>query len=448
MYKYCTILICLFALQAKSQNILLDKIDAIIDDKIVLHSDIENQIILLGLEEEDSVDSRCELMYQLIFNKVLTNEAEKDSLPISADDVEDELNRKINYFVSMAGSVEAFEDYYKKNIEQIKDDYRQDVKEQMFADEMQRTIVQDIKITPSEVKQFYDKIPKDQLPYFNAEVEVKQIVIKPKISAEQDSLAYAKISKIRDDLKSGKSFELLATLYSEDIGSAQDGGNLGWASRGNFVKEFEAAAFKLQPNEISDIVKTDFGYHVIQLNERRGDQINLRHILVRPKSTADDAELAFNTLDSIRNLIIDKKLSFFDAVQKYSDDENSKTVGGSLLNYETGSTVLDITTLKEDPELYQAIDQLKVGELSKPKMYQTQQGETAYRVLLLESRSEPHVANLQQDYDRIQTAAKSSKEEEVMQKWFEKKLQKTYLQLDDSYSNCENLKKITNQSYE
>ena len=422
---------------------LIDKVDAIVNDKIILSSDIENQLDLLGLRGENETTNRCHLMKQLIYNKILTTQALRDSLPLADEEVEEELNRKINYFISIAGSQEAFEEYYHKTVEQIKDDYREDIREQMLASRMKSKIVGDIKVTPSEVKAYFGKMAKDSLPYFNATVELQQIVMKPRVSDAQQQASKDKAQGILDRLRAGESFELLASLYSEDIGSAQAGGLLDWASRGTYVKEFEGAAFKLKPNEISDLVKTPFGYHIIQMIERRGDMIQVRHILVRPQTTSRDAEYAQKKLDSVRNDILEDKISFFNAVKLYSQDEQSKNVGGSLLNNETGSTVLDVD--KMDPNLYLLADTLSIGGITPAIMYQADDGTPAFRIVKLISKTEPHVADLRIDYDKIQNAAKADKEEQILSRWFTKNMKKTYLMFTDEYEKCTDLESLVSK---
>jgi peptidyl-prolyl cis-trans isomerase SurA len=434
-------LVAVFFVKMNAQNgMVLDKIDAIVADKIVLQSDIENQMEIMNLRDENAEENKCDLMYQMIFNKILTIQAEKDSLPVGEEEVEAELERKINYFISMAGSVQAFEEYYNRNIEQIKDDFRDDIREQLFAGEMRRKIVGEIKVTPSEVKKFFENLAPEDIPYFNAEVEVAQIVVKPKVSSEQREIALNKIKELKKRIADGESFELLASLYSEDQGSAQDGGNLGWAARGNFVKEFEAVAFKLKPDEISDIVETTFGFHIIQSIERRGDQINLRHILIRPKTTSAGVELAYQKTDSIRSALVNGKITFTEAVKLFSDDEYSKNIGGYILDQETGSMTVEVKDL--DPEIYRAIENLNIGDITEPQMFQQPDGTPAYRILKLYSKREPHVANLQQDYDRIQAAAINQKEQGVIEKWLQKNLEKTYLMIDPKYNSCDLLKKF------
>jgi peptidyl-prolyl cis-trans isomerase SurA len=229
-------------------------------------------------------------------------------------------------------------------------------------------------------------------------------------------------------------------LYSEDIGSAQQGGLLDWAPRGTYVKEFEGAAFKLKAGEVSDLVETPFGFHIIEMIERRGDMIQVRHILTRPQSTSKDAEFAQNKLDSVRSDILNSKITFFDAVKQYSQDAQSKGVGGSLLNNETGGTVLEVN--KIDPNLYLLVDTLSIGGITPPVMFQGDDGTPSFRIVKLVSKSEPHVADIKVDYDKMQNAAKSDKEEQVLNRWFEKNMKKTYLMITDDYTQCEELRSV------
>ncbi len=442
MRKSILFILCVIAIQLafSSDSTLLDKIDAIVNDKIILRSDIENQLDLLSLRGPEEQKSRCELLERLIYNKILTTQALKDSLPLSNEEVEDELTRKVNYFISAAGSQEAFEEYYHKTVEQIKEDYREDIREQMLAARMRNKILGDIKVTPSEVKGYFDKLAKDSLPYFNATIELQQIVMKPRVSVVQQQSARDKAFGILERLRNGENFELLANLYSEDISSAQQGGLLDWAPRGTYVKEFEGAAFRLKAGEISDLVQTPFGYHIIEMIERRGDMIQVRHILVRPQSTSKDAEYAQNKLDSIRNDILNNKISFFQSVKDYSQDEQSKNVGGSILNYETGGTLLEVN--KIDPNLYLMVDTLSIGAITSPIMFQAEDGSPAFRIVKLISKTNPHIADIKLDYDKMQNAAKSDKEEIVLQRWYDKNIKKTYLMVADEYKVCETLRSI------
>ncbi|MFN8284784.1 MAG: peptidylprolyl isomerase [Chitinophagales bacterium] len=442
MHKLISFLLVLFVAQftCKAEDVLLDKIDAIVNDKIILRSDIENQLDLLNLRGEDEQQNRCQLLHQLIINKVLTTQAIRDSLPLSYEEVEDELTRKVNYFIGVAGSQEAFEAFYHKTVEQIKDDYRDDIREQMLSVRMRQKIVGETKVTPSEVKAYFEKLKKDSLPYFNATIELQQIVMKPKVSDEQRKAALEKAKEILERLKAGESFDLLANIYSQDIASAQNGGLLDMVPRGTFVKEFEGAAFKLKAGEISDVVETPFGFHIIKMVERRGDNIQVQHILIRPQTTSKDAEYAQAKLDSVRQDIISGKTTFFQAVKDFSQDEQSKNVGGSLLNNETGSTLLEVN--KIDPSLFLLVDTLKIDGITASTMFQADDGSIGYRIVKLISRTDAHMADIKVDYDKMQNAARADKEEEVLQKWFDKNLKKTYLMVTDEYKQCPEIAKL------
>lgn len=433
-----SLLFIMFQTAFCEEGFLLDKIDAIVNDKIILRSDIENQLDLLGLRGVNETENRCQLMEQLVYNKILTTQALRDSLPLYDEEVNDELDRKVNYFISVAGSQEAFEEYYHKTVAQIKDDYRDDIREQMLASRMRSKILEDIKVTPSEVKVFFDKLSKDSLPYFNATIELQQIVMKPRVSDIQQQMAKEKAQGILDRIKkNGENFELLASLYSDDLASAQDGGLMDWAPRGTYVKEFEAAAFKLKANEISDLVETTFGYHIIQMIERRGDMIQVRHILIRPQTTSKDAIYAQEKLDSIRADIDSGKITFFQAVKDFSQDVQSKNVGGFMLNYETGGTILEVN--KIEPSLYLLVDTMKIGDVTAPTMFQADDGTPAFRIVKLISKSDAHVADIKIDYDKMQNAAKIDKEEQILKKWFEKNMKKTYLMIGEDYASCNKL---------
>lgn len=442
MHRLISLLFFLFVAQlaVKAEDILLDKIDAIVNDKIILRSDIENQLDLLNLRGEDEQKNRCQLLHQLIINKVLTTQAIRDSLPLAYEEVEDELTRKVNYFIGVAGSQEEFEAFYHKTVEQIKDDYRDDIREQMLSARMRNKIVGETKVTPSEVKAFFEKLKKDSLPYFNATIELQQIVMKPKVSDEQHKAALDKAKGILERVKLGESFDLLANLYSEDIASAANGGLLDMVPRGTFVREFEGAAFKLKAGEVSEIVETPFGFHIIKMVERRGDMIQVQHILIRPQTTSKDAEYARMKLDSIREDILNNKITFLQAVKDFSQDEQTKNVGGSLLNNETGGTLLEVN--KIDPNLFLLADTLKINDITPALMFQGDDGTVGYRIVKLISRNEAHVADIKVDYDKMQNAARSDKEEEVLQKWFDKNLKKTYLMVTDEYSQCPEIIKL------
>lgn len=433
----------LFA-QNPTSGQLVDKVLIIVDDKILLHSDIENQIHLMSKELKDNDDSRCYLVEQLIINKIMSSQAVLDSIPLTDEEVDSELDRKINYYVSMIGSKQLFEEYYNKPIDAIKEDFRDDIKDQMLAQRMRDKIIEGMSVTPTEVRDYFNKIPKDSLPYYNTEYEVSQIVVKAKVGEQQHQLALNKILELKKRAEEGEDFGLLATLYSEDPGSASEGGELGLMPRGTFVPEFEAAAFKLQAGEISEIVKTQFGYHLIKLNKRIGEQIDCSHILIRSQASNKDLMDAKAKIDSIKTELNNKTITFFDAVRLFSDDESSKNNGGRILNYETGGTIMEPQSM--DPYLFKMIEKLEVDKISEVEPYQTPDGSYAFRIAKVDSKVDPHVANLSQDYSKILEAAKVEKEQKLITDWINRRSKKSYIAVSEDYSHCPSIQQWINQN--
>lgn len=436
------IFFCFHATLFATDGILIDKIIAVVDDKIILKSDIENQINLLGDQVADNEEARCVMLNELISNRLLTTQASLDStLMVSDEEVEQELENKVNYYISMVGSREKFEQYYNKTIEEIKSDFRDDILDQMLATRMRSKIIENIKATPTEVRDYFNTIPKDSLPYFNTELEISQLILKTKVSPIQKQLSYNQILDIKKRLDEGEDFELLAQLYSDDPGSAKEGGDLGWAERGSFVPEFEEAAFSMENGQISSIIETQFGYHILQLVERKGEQVHARHILITPESTTSDLLNVKDKLDSIRTEIINGKISFAAAVSKYSDDESGKNTGGRMIDYETGSTLLEPTQI--DPEIYRLLDTMSINTITTPQLYLMQDGTQAYRLLRLDGKSQPHEASLATDFGRISVVADQFKQQETIDNWMKKKAQKAYIFIDNSYLSCPEMAKWT-----
>lgn len=416
---------------------LIDKVQMIVDDKIILHSDIENQINLMAKELSDDMESRCYLVEQLILNRILTSQAVRDSIPLGDDEVDNELERKISYYVSMLGSKELFEEYYNKPIEVIKEEFRDDIKDQMLAQRMRNKIVEGLTVTPTEVRDYFNKIPKDSLPYYNTEYELSQIVVKVKVGKAQHEAAFQKILDLKKRVEDGEDFGILAALYSEDPGSAANDGELGLVPRGTFVPEFEAAAYKLKPGEISDVVKTQFGYHIIKLNRRLGEQIDVSHILVRAQAANKDMVAAKDRIDSLRTLLEDGKITFFDAVKEFSEDDFSKGNGGRVLNFETGGSIMEPQQM--DPYMFKLIEQLEEGQISLAEPFQMQDGTFAFRIVKVDSKVPPHEANLAQDYSKIFEAAKDEKEQRILEQWVKRRAKKSYIFISSDYLSCPNI---------
>ena len=412
---------------------LADGIIAIVGDNIILKSEIEIQYQQYLTQGIKTPNIKCQILEQLLTQHMLQTQALVDSILISDEQVEGEMNRRLRYFINLIGSEEKLTEYYNKSLVEIKDEFREDVRKQLLADNMKSNITKDIKITPSEVKVFFNKIPEDSLPYYNTEVEVGEIVIYPKISKEQEELALFKIKEIRERLINGENFATLAILYSEDPGSASKGGELGFMDRGSLVPEFEAVAYKLKEGEISEPVKTKFGLHIIKLISRQGERINVRHILIKAKNTSYDLTKAKNKLDSVRRLLLNGKITFEEAVKKFSEEENTKHSGGLIINNKTSSTYFETSEL--DPAIYFDIAKLNPGEYTLSLVYNSQQGKQGYRILFLKSETEPHIASLKTDYSKIQAVALSKKKETALKNWLERKVKKTYIYIGDEY-NC------------
>lgn len=435
-----SVVCCLFSAFAQEERKLVDRVEGIVGDNIILHSDIELQYQQMKLEGTDVPDDfKCAILDQMLSQKMLLENAELDSLAVSEDEIEGELDRRVRYFVSMIGSEEKLEEYYGKSIIRIKDEFRTDIREQLLSQKMRSKVLEKVKVTPADVKAFFNAIPKDSLPYFNAEVEVGQIVINPTVNQELKDYTRQSLEGIRERLLKGEDFCILAQLYSEDPGSAEQCGDLGFIKRGEMVTEFEGAAFRLAENEISEVVETKFGFHVLQLLEKKGDRIRVRHILMRPKTTSYDLIQAKQKLDSVRTLIVEGKMKFEEAAGKFSEDEATKNMGGMLVNPQTGNTFFEVDQL--DKSVYFTIEKLSPGEISAPELFPTPDGLQAYRILYLKSETAPHEANLKDDYSKIKSAAAQQKEELAFSRWIREKVRDSYIYVEQSYRGCELMKK-------
>jgi peptidyl-prolyl cis-trans isomerase SurA len=414
---------------------LIDKIIAKVDNQILLKSDLEMAYLnYISGGQQAFPDTKCRILAQLITSKLMVAKAEIDSVMVSDLEVENNVERRMQMIVSQSGgSREKLEAFYGKSLDQIKDELRDQVKEQLVVNKMQKTLTDDIKVTPSEVRKFFNKIPKDSLPYLSKEVELAQIVKIPEVSKAQKEIARNKINEVRSLILNGQAtFEEMAQKHSAD-GSARDGGNLGWASRGMMVPEFEAAALRLRPDEISGPVESQFGFHLIQLIERRGNEYNSRHILIIPESSPEDVRQAERYLDSLRTRILSDTITFEKAAKEYSDDKMSATAGGFFMD-ESGSTRVSVEDL--DPVVYFTIDTLKVGTITRPMTFRLDDGKEAVRILYYKSSIPPHQANLKDDWTKIHAAAVNEKKARILDKWFDKVREDVFISIDKDYDHC------------
>lgn len=418
-----------------AQGQVVDEIIAIVGGNVILKSNVESEYIrYLAQGNYHNDEVKCQIFRQLLLNELLLNQAILDSLEIPDSQIESELDRRLRFFINQIGSQEKLEEYYKKSIIEIKDDFKDVIREQLLIQKMQSEITKDIKATPADVKDFFNKTPPDSLPYINEEIEISQIVRIPPVNEQEKSSVKQKLEELRQRVIKGEDFSTLAILYSQDESSARKGGELGFVNRGELVPEFEAAAFSLKnTKEISNIIETKYGFHIIQLVERRGEQINVRHILLKPKILEADLVLARNFLDSISVLIKKDSLSFSEAAQKFSDDIETKNNGGLLINPQTGTTKFEPGQL--DPTLFFQIDKLKINQVSAPMLMQTSDGKQAYRLLIVKSRTQPHRANIKEDYQNIQNIVLLYKQNEVLNNWVKKRRKTTFIQINREYLN-------------
>jgi len=433
-------LLAVNAASAQSARLLADKIVAIVGDKIVLRSDLVNYIEDMkrgGNDVPENAD--CFILERMMQDKALILQAEKDSLPVSDEEVEAELDQRIRYFIMQYGGKEAFEQIAGRTIYQVKEDFRKSIREGRLAKSMREKIVEYVKITPNEVRDYHSRIPKDSLPFYETELVIGQIVMHPKAGRELEKFAQDELADYRRQIESGmKSFETMARLYSEDPGSKQNGGRyeINKAQK-DWDPDFKNAAFRLKEGQISPIIKSKFGYHIIQMVSRNGDDAVIRHILRVPQILDEDLDVAKKKLDSVRTKLVEGALTFGEAVDKFSDDQNSKFTGGIMSGQ--GGNFVTIDEL--DKNLIPYLDKIKVGEFSAPMVYKDEQEKQAVRIVYLQNRTEPHRENLRDDYDRIAQRALAEKKERTVEKWFQGKLPTYYVMVDKDYQQCESLRR-------
>ncbi|HRG80355.1 MAG TPA: peptidylprolyl isomerase, partial [Cyclobacteriaceae bacterium] len=375
-----------------------------------------------------------ELFNRLILNKLMVAKAEIDSVVVLDLEVDNNTEQRMAMILQSSGnSPEQLERVYGKSMEQIKLELRDQIREQLIAREMTSRITKGLTVTPAEIKKFYNKIPQDSLPFYSSDVEVAQIVRIAKVSASQEDEARKKLLDLRERILKGESFAELAMKNSEDPSAQYNGGDLGYVGRGAMVPQFEAMAFRLKVGEISQPFKSDFGFHILQLLDRRGNEYHSRHILISAVPSKEDIALAEKYLDSLRSKIIIDKLNFEQIAKEYSDDEMTKGMGGFFTDGD-GSTKISMRDI--DPVVYLNIDTMKVGNISKPLQYRTDDGKDAVRILYFKKKLPPHAANLKDDWNRIQSAALAEKKDKALDKWFVKARQDVFINIDPTYSYC------------
>ncbi len=431
-------LMATLSMGGEAQKVLIDDVVAIVGDDAILRSDIEyqyEQAIIDGANYGG--DMKCYIFEQLLIQKLMVNQAKLDSIIVSDSEVTNQVDARINYYVQQVGGQDKLEEYFNKPISQIKRDQMELVRSQMIAQRMQSEITKDIKITPSEIRNYYNAMPEDSLPYISAQYELAQIVLYPAVEQTEIDRVKDRLRDFQRQVAEGRDFATLAVLYSEDKGSAPRGGDLGWYTKAGFVPEFSAVAFNMhEKGKVSKIVETEYGYHIIQLVDRKGDRINCRHILMKPKLTAENKAKAVEFLDTVYSSLSQNKLTFEEAASRFSMDKDSRSFGGGMVIQNDGTVKFQLNEIPA--EIAKAIQGLKDGEFSKPFfMVDERRSKDTYRIVMLKKRHEPHRANMSDDYSLLQEMMEERKRKDAVDEWIRKRQKEIYVNISPEWQNCD-----------
>lgn len=413
-------------------QVTVENIVAIVGNNIILKSDFEQQILQYqaqGLEVDSSM--RIQVLEDLLFQKLMLHKAEIDSIEVTENDVFNEIDSRLNTFISQLGSEDQLEEYFDKKIYEIKEEMYEPIENSLIIQRVRFEITSSVDVTPKEVQNYFLNFDPDSLPIVNETIEVAHILKHPPASASAIKETENKLEKLKERVLKGESFATLAILYSEDPGSSRNGGLYNAIKRGMFVKEFESVMFSLQDGEISDVFETEYGYHIVMMEEHRGDEVDIRHILMSPKISAIDLNIAKDILISVRDSILDEQLTFGDASIRYSDDEMTKFNGGKLINLNTGTSKFELHELESAIKL--AVEQLEVNEISEPSYVKLDDGKEAFRLFKLLSKAEAHKVNFKDDYKMIRDMALDQKKDEAISDWINTSLSKTYVRINEAY---------------
>lgn len=428
--------------QAPSGQVI-DKIVAKVNNYILLESDVQRAYLeaIAQTQQGFETPTRCAVFESLLINKLMVAKAELDSVMVSDAEVMIQADQRFSMVMAQFGGDESMlAEIYGKTADQLKAEIEESLKEQLVITKMQQKITEGLTVSPADVRKFYNSIHRDSLPFFSAEVTVGQIVRKPEVNREVKEEIANRLRGFKQMINDGTAdFQTLAREHSQDPGSAMMGGELGFFRRGELAPEYEATALGLKPGEISDPVETMFGFHMIQLLERRGNTFNTRHILIRPLPSEEDIKSAERYLDSMRTQIMENKIEFAKAAKEYSEDRTTSDNGGFFTDPQNGSSRLTLRTL-EDPVLYFTLDSMKVGSITKPMRFEDEREGTKVRILFYKERFPAHRANMDDDYEKLKAAAKRKKEEEILSRWFLTAKEDVFIDIDPTYDRCEALK--------
>lgn len=430
-----TLVFAVFSVSAQKTKV--DGVVGVVGDYIILDSDIDKSFIELKSQGADVKEiSRCQMLGKLLEDKLYAHQAIQDSIVVTDAEVNKTLDDKLEYMVEQLGSMDKVVEYFRKQNEQeFRSEFFDILKTQKLTAEMQKKIVDEVTITPEEVRDFYKKIPKDDLPVFGVEMEVAQIVIKPEVSKEAKQAVIDQLKGFKKDiLENGASFFTKAVLYSEDPGSKNSGGYYKMNRKTQFVKEFKDVAFSLQEGEVSEPFETEFGYHIIQVDKIKGQDVELRHIVIAPKASSEAVKAAKEKAEKLRTRILNKELTFAEAARQFSDEKETKNDGGVLTNPKTQDTRFELT--KMDPSMYGVVANLKDGEVSYPMTDEDRTGAKFYKIMTVANRFEEHTADYAKDYLRLKELALKEKQLKEIAKWSEEKIKETHIKINGEYRDC------------
>ena len=421
----------------KSQSNIIDEVIAIVGDEPILKSDIEHQYqqaLMEGITYDGNI--KCMIFEEQLKQKLLLNQAILDSVEVGENEVVNEVDRRMNFYINQIGDKDKLEEYFNKSIIQIKRDMMDMVRNQILTQRMQAEITGDLKISPSEVRLFFRETKPDSLPLVPTQYELQELAIYPPVRQAEIDRIKNQLRDFQKQINEGRDFATLAVLYSEDQGTATRGGDLGWATRSTFVPEFANVAFNLQePGKVSKIVETEYGFHIIQLIDRKGERINVRHILLKPKVSEADKKQANNFIDSIAALINAETISFSEAALRYSMDKDTRASGGLMVNPQTNSTKFELNDLQ--PEIIRSIQNLNENEISMPVLMKDKNGYDVYKIFMLKKKTEPHRANLQDDYQLLKNLMLDRKREKTLDNWIKEKQASTYISIKKDWQDCD-----------
>jgi peptidyl-prolyl cis-trans isomerase SurA len=442
-FKFYLVLIFMFlpGLAMNAQR-LVESVAAIVGNEVIYLSDIENTIADLRRNgNRTPIDElRCNVFHQLLVSKLFLDQARIDSIKVTDDSVEGDLNMRMNDAIRQAKSEEALVAYFKKSMIEIRRDIKKSLIEQEIVREVQSKIAKNVTVTPNALKRYFASIPKDSLPVIPAKYELSIIQLDPPSNEENKAEARQKLLDIRSEILGGKSFNVEAVLYSEDEGTARNGGEVGYLTRGELEKEYADVAFGLTKNTVSKIVETKVGFHIIQLIDRKGDLVNTRHILIRAKVKPEQETIAIAKLDSLANLIRKDSLKFAVAAFRYSTHKDSRVNGGKFVSVNPSDRTTWFTLQELNKDMYMKIRDMKVGEISDPFMTTDELNNVVFRIVKIDNESPAHTANLKDDYQSLYNAALSNEQAKVYDKWVKEKILITYIKISEEFRSCDFLK--------